>query len=91
MSIRIRIPHALCAKSGGKTRLTVHAADVREALQQLAEACPGLTSVLWDDSGSLRPQVSVYVNDVHVRYLRGVATPLADEDEVYVMPLVMGG
>jgi molybdopterin converting factor small subunit len=64
---------------------------VQEALAQLMEAYPALHPVLWGDGGSLRPQVSVYVNDVHIRYLEGLETPLAEGDEVYVVPLVMGG
>jgi molybdopterin converting factor small subunit len=91
MSIRVRIPHALCAKANGKTHLAVTAADVGEALRQLARVCPELVPLVWNDRGLLRPQVNIYVNDVHVRYLDGTGTLLGDGDEVYVVPLVMGG
>jgi molybdopterin converting factor small subunit len=91
MSIRIKIPYALCARANGQTHVAVQAADVGEALRQLSKACPELGPLLWDDTGSLRSQVNVYVNDVHARYLDGTSTPLRDGDQVYVVPLVMGG
>ena len=89
--VQVRIPSALCAETDGHAQLSVSGDTVREALQQLIEAYPALRPMLWDDGGTLRPQVSVYVNDMHVRYLEGLETSLAAGDEVYVVPLVMGG
>jgi molybdopterin synthase sulfur carrier subunit len=89
--IRARIPTALRTKTGGVTEIEVEASDVAEALQRLEAACPDLTPVLRDEAGALRPGVSVYVNDRHVRYLQGLETPLHEGDEVYVVPIVMGG
>ena len=91
MPIQVRVPTALRAQAGGQTQITVQAGTVSEALQALEAAYPGLGSVLRDEEGALRPRVSVYVNDRHVRYLRGLETALRDGDEVYVVPVVMGG
>lgn len=91
MSAIVRIPTALRSKAGGSARLSISGGNVQEALQQLKKACPALIPMLWSDDGSLRPQVSIYVNDVHIRYLDGVETPLAEGDEMFVMPMVMGG
>jgi molybdopterin synthase sulfur carrier subunit len=89
--IHVRIPTALRAKARGATEIEVQAADVVEALHQLESVYPDLTPVLRDDGGVLHPRVSVYVNDRHVRFLQGLETPLRDGDEVYVVPIVMGG
>jgi molybdopterin synthase sulfur carrier subunit len=91
MPVQVRIPGALRARTGGLTLIEVHAADIADALRRLEAACPALTLVLRDERGALRPKVGVYVTDVHVRYLRGLETPLQDGDQVYVVPIVMGG
>ena len=91
MPVKVRIPSALRTKDGGLTRVEVDAVDFAQALLGLEAACPALTPVLRDAQGGLRPKVGVYVNDVHIRYLYGLATPLQDGDQVYVLPIVMGG
>jgi molybdopterin synthase sulfur carrier subunit len=91
MPIQVRVPTALRQVAGGTTRIEVEASDVGAALQELEAAYPALKPVLRDEEGVLRPRVSVYVNDRHVRYLQGLETPLAEGDEVYVVPVVMGG
>jgi molybdopterin synthase sulfur carrier subunit len=91
MLVQVRVPTALRQATGGATRVQVEASDVAAALQELEAACPALQPVLRDEQGALRPQVSVYVNDRHVRYLQGLETPLQEGDEVYVVPIVMGG
>lgn len=91
MPVQVRVPTALRAKTGGQTQIEVDAGDVGEALRALEAAYPALGPVLRDKEGVLRPQVSVYVNDRHVRYLQGLATVLREGDEVYVVPIVMGG
>lgn len=91
MPIQVRVPTALQQVTGGTTRIEVEATDIGAALQELEAAYPALKPVLRDEEGALRPRVSVYVNDRHVRYLQGLETPLQDGDEVFVLPVVMGG
>jgi len=91
MLVQVRVPTALRTRTGGTTEIEVQAGDVATALQELEAACPALKPVLRDEQGALRPRVSVYVNDRHVRYLQGLETPLQEGDEVYVVPIVMGG
>ena len=79
------------AHIGGVTEVRTAGSTVRELLHGLQESHPALNSYLYDESGTLRPIVSVYVNDVHSRLVQGLDTPLRDGDEVYITPLVMGG
>ena len=46
--------------------------------------------VLTED-GALHKFVNVYVDDDDVRYLQGLDTPVADGDEVSILPAVAGG
>ena len=91
MSVRVRIPSALRARAGGPTEIVVDARDVAHALRQLEAVYPALTPMLRDVEGTLRPKVMIYVNDVHVRFRQGLDTSLQDGDQVYVVPVVMGG
>ena len=91
MTVRIKIPSALRAQTDGLTLVEVEARNVAEALCCVEEAYPALTPALRDDAGAIRPRVNVYVNDVHIRFRRGMDTLLQDGDQVYIVPLVMGG
>jgi hypothetical protein len=55
-----------------------------------ARGHPGLKDRLVE-AGGLRRFVNVYVNDEDVRFLDGLATPLAPGDSVTVLPAVAGG
>jgi molybdopterin synthase sulfur carrier subunit len=91
MAVTVRIPTALRSQAGGITEVSVEADTVAQALRGLQEAIPGLTPLLRDESGELRPRVSIFVNDEHVRYRQGLDTPLRAGDWVYVMPVITGG
>ena len=43
------------------------------------------------DGDKLRRFVNVYLNDEDVRFLDGIATKLADGDNVTILPAVAGG
>ena len=43
------------------------------------------------EDGKLRRFVNVYVNDEDVRFTGGLATPVADGDQVTILPAVAGG
>ena len=91
MTVVIRVPSALRSQTGGITRMEVQGSTVSQVLQALEIAYPALVPYLRDGRGELRPKVNVYVNDEHIRFRQGLQTPLRDGDEVFVMPLVMGG
>ena len=46
---------------------------------------------LLNDDGTLHRFLNVYVNDDDVRYLGGVDAPVADSDEITLLPAVAGG
>lgn len=43
------------------------------------------------DGERLSPQIIILVNGRNVLHLRGLDTPLADEDEISIFPMVAGG
>ena len=52
---------------------------------------PSLKSQLLTADGELNRFVNVYVNGQDVRYLDGLATAVAERDEVRLLPAMAGG
>jgi len=67
------------------------AISVRDALQELTSSFAELGRHLYDDKGSLRSFVNVYVNDEDIRHQAGVDTPLKDGDTLMIVPSIAGG
>jgi len=91
MSLTIRIPTQLRTLTGGAGEVDVEAASVGEALKALDAAHPGLSDRLFDDNGQLRRFVNVFLADEDVRFLEGLATPIADGQTLSIVPAVAGG
>lgn len=91
MSISIRIPTTLRTLTGGASEVEVQGSTVAEALAALEQAHPGFNERLFDDDGSLRRFVNVFVADDDIRYLDGVSTPVPDGETISIIPAVAGG
>lgn len=91
MSVTIRIPTTLRTLTGGESQVQVEGATVGEVLANLDAAHAGFSDRLFDEDGSLRRFVNVFVADDDVRYLDGVATPVPDGETVSIIPAVAGG
>jgi molybdopterin synthase sulfur carrier subunit len=88
---KIRIPSPLRKLTNNAEIVTADAASLAAAIDVLEGAYPGLKERICDESGQIRRFVNVYVNGEDVRFLDNMATPLADKDEVSIVPAVAGG
>lgn len=91
MSAVVRIPTVLRPAMGGQSQITVEGATIGQVLDNLTADFPAIKGQLLNDDGSLHRFLNVYVNDDDVRYLGGVAAPVADNDEITLLPAVAGG
>ncbi len=91
MSIAIRVPGALRAYCGGNGELTLSAASVRAALEDIEGRYPNLYRGICDETGAVRRHVNLFVNKSNVRDLEGLDTALVPGDVVTVLPAVSGG
>ncbi|MDA8276275.1 MAG: MoaD/ThiS family protein [Actinomycetota bacterium] len=91
MSVKIRVPAQLRTLTGGAGEVAVDGATVGEALKALDAAHPGFGERLFDETGQLRRFVNVFVSDEDVRFLDGLATPVAEGQTVSIVPAVAGG
>lgn len=91
MPVQIRIPSALATQTNGQRKLVADGATVGEVLDHLVTQYPAVGPRLRDEQGALYPFVTVYLNDEDIRFAGGFAAPVADEDEVVIVPAVAGG
>jgi molybdopterin synthase sulfur carrier subunit len=91
MSLSVRIPTQLRTLTGGAGEVQVEGSTVGEALKALDAAHPGMGDRLFDEAGALRRFVNVFLADEDVRFLEGLATPVADGQTLSIVPAVAGG
>lgn len=91
MAVLVKIPTQLRAAAGGEAEMQVDGATVEEVLDGLFERFDELRVRLYDDEGSLRRFVNVYVAGEDIRFLDGLATPVSDGSELTILPAVAGG
>jgi len=91
MTAVLRIPTVLRPAMGGATTLNVEGATIGEVLVEITATYPNVSAQLVNEDGSLHRFLNVYVNDDDVRYLGGLAAPVADGDDITLLPAVAGG
>jgi sulfur-carrier protein len=91
MAVLVKIPTQLRPVTGGEAEAEVDGATVQEVLDGLFERHDELRERIYDDDGSLRRFVNVFVAGEDIRFLEGLATPVADGAELTILPAVAGG
>lgn len=91
MSVTVRIPTQLRTLTGGASEVSVEGSTVGEVLKALESAHTGFADRLFDESGDLRRFVNVFLADEDVRFLDGLATPVAEGQTLSIVPAVAGG
>jgi molybdopterin converting factor small subunit len=89
--VTVRIPTQLRTLSGGASEVNVDADTVEGVLKALDARHPGFGERLFDDAGKLRRFVNVFVADEDIRFLDGLASPVAPGTVVSIVPAVAGG
>jgi len=91
MATRVLIPTPLRAYTERKEALLLEGKTVGELLSALTATYAPLKRHLYDDAGTLRSFVNVYVNDEDIRYLQKEQTRVTDADTVSIIPSIAGG
>ena len=87
----VKIPSVLRPAVGGARELDVPGSTIGELIAALTNQHPNLRQQLLAEDGGLNRFVNVYVNGQDVRYLQGLETPVAERDEVRLLPAMAGG
>jgi molybdopterin synthase sulfur carrier subunit len=91
MTVTIKVPVLWRPLSGGCSQIPVQANTVAEALGELVNQYPQLDAQLFNDRREVNEALSLFVNQEHIRYHGGLAAPLQDGDEVYIVQVFSGG
>ena len=86
----VRIPTPLRPHAGGRDTIEAEGSTVGEVLSAVGLAHPELRDKIFE-GGEVRRFVNVYVNNEDIRYLDDLATPVADRDEISIIPAIAGG
>ena len=88
---KVKLPTQLREAAGGESAVSVEGATVGAVLDALFERHGELRDRLSDGDGGLRRFVNVYVDGEDIRFGDGLDTPVADGQEVQILPAVAGG
>jgi adenylyltransferase/sulfurtransferase len=91
MAVNVNISTTLRSFVHHSSRLELEGETVGEILQELQTKNPEIEKALFDENGSLRSFVGVYVNGTGIGSLDGLATKVTDGDEILLLPVIAGG
>jgi molybdopterin synthase sulfur carrier subunit len=87
----IRIPTPLRKYTQGKEEVQVAGATVHAVIEALESSHPGIRERILDDAGKVRRFVNVFVGEEDIRFLENLQTPVAERDEISIIPAIAGG
>jgi len=91
MTVTIHLPAVLRPYCEGAPALSLSAASVRAALEQIERSHPALYRSICNETGAVRPHVNLFVNTAHMRDCDGLDTALVSGDVITILPAVSGG
>lgn len=89
--VAVYVPTSLRRLTGGQSKVEACGATLADLLNNLDARYPGFRQALVSEGGDLHRFVNVYVNQQEVGDTVGVATPIAEGDEVAFIPAIAGG
>jgi molybdopterin synthase sulfur carrier subunit len=89
--LEVSVPLLISDCTGGKTKFTLEAGILREALDRLVDTYPLLKVHLYNEQGSVREHVLLYYNDDNIAWLDHLEIQLRPGDKLRVLQAVSGG
>jgi molybdopterin converting factor small subunit len=91
MTKKVIISQTMANHLEGTRRIEVNGDTVGEVLNDLVTRYPVIRPYALDSDGNLIQSLNVFLNEVEVRSLAGVNTPLQDEDVLIMVTPITGG
>ena len=87
----VRIPTPLRKLTQGAEEVVAAGKNVGELIADLERQFPGIKERICDEKGAVRRFVNIFVKDEDIRFQQNLETPVADADEVSIVPAIAGG
>ena len=91
MTVMVEMPSALRQFADNQDELDSDGKNVEEVLADLCSRFPELKQNLYEEEGSIRNFINIYVNEEDIRYADGMQTELKDGDRIQIVPSIAGG
>lgn len=97
MVVLFVLPGALRSLAGNREEIrlqvdgTAAAGPLSSALARLWAECPALRDRVITELGEVRPHVNIFVDGEDIRHAGGVAAPVRDGSEIFLIAAVSGG
>jgi sulfur-carrier protein len=93
MKVSFWLPRSLTSMTGDHSRVDVETSGstLRDALESLFAAHPGIRDRVSNERGEIRDHVNVFVGKTESRLCGRMATPLAEGVEIAIIPAISGG
>jgi sulfur-carrier protein len=87
----VRIPTPLRKLTNGQEEVKAAGGDIAAVISSLETQFPGIKERICDDQGKVRRFVNIFKNDEDIRFLQNLETPVAEGDELSIVPAIAGG
>ena len=87
----VRIPTPLRKLTEGKEEVSAAGTTIGEIIDNLEQNHTGIKARICESDGSVRRFVNIFKNDEDIRGLGDLDTPVADSDEISIIPAIAGG
>jgi sulfur-carrier protein len=91
MNVKVRVPLSFQRFTRDKAEFECHGVTLEELLANLVNQYHGIKEMLYDDEGSIRPSLRLFVNGKIVRIIKKEELLLKNGDEIVIMQLIAGG
>jgi MoaD family protein len=91
MAVTLLITAALRGFTDRKAELQLQGGTVGEVLESLVREYPDIKTHIFDEKGSLRDFVNIFVGEENIRGTGGLSTKVKDGDTLSLVPAIAGG
>ena len=89
--ISVYIPSPFRRMTANREYVEVEGANVGEVLDAVEAKYPGFGDLVYDRERHVPTHINIYLNNQEIHDLDGIATVVADGDQLAVIPALAGG